>query len=65
LIYSGINIEESDQGGVFALLQRFHSIVDDQLALPHSGEGDCTNDSQKTGIASGISEEKDSLKFFS
>lgn len=50
---------------MFALLQRFHSILDEQLALPHSGEGDCTNDSQKTGIASGISEEKDSLKFFS
>ncbi|XP_062151361.1 protein farnesyltransferase subunit beta [Alnus glutinosa] len=38
------------QGGVFALLQRFHSILDEQLALPHSGEGDCTNDSQKTGL---------------
>ncbi|XP_059449585.1 protein farnesyltransferase subunit beta isoform X2 [Corylus avellana] len=38
------------QGGVFALLQRFHSTLDEQLALPHSGEGDCTNDSQKTGL---------------
>lgn len=50
---------------MFALLQRFHSVLDEQLALPHSGEGDCTNDSRKTGIASGISEEKDSLKFSS
>ena len=54
LIYSGINIKESDQGGLFALLQRFYSTLDEQLALPHSGEGDCTNDSRKTGIASGI-----------
>ncbi|XP_041004614.1 protein farnesyltransferase subunit beta [Juglans microcarpa x Juglans regia] len=41
------------QGGVFALLQRVHSILDEELGNLHSG-GDCTNDPQQTGMTSDI-----------
>lgn len=54
LTYGGINTKESDQGGVFALLQRVHSILDEELGNLHAG-GDCTNDPQQTGMTSDIS----------
>jgi hypothetical protein len=42
---------------VFALLQRLHSILDEQLA--HFG-GDCVNDGPQTGVASDTSEGEES-----
>ncbi|KAB1209180.1 Protein farnesyltransferase subunit beta [Morella rubra] len=41
------------QGGAFALLQRLHSILDEQLAHRHS-RGNCSNDSPQIGVASDI-----------
>ncbi|KAJ4729203.1 Protein farnesyltransferase subunit beta [Melia azedarach] len=48
------------QGGIFALLQRFHSIIGERPTLVDAGGADCSIDSIQTTAESDLSEDEES-----
>ncbi|KAL5796959.1 hypothetical protein ACOSQ2_001779 [Xanthoceras sorbifolium] len=49
------------QGGIFALLQRFHTIIGESMTLSDAGEADCSAASPPTTAASDVSDGEESL----